>query len=96
MEQKLTGRRMVVTGAASGIGRAIATLFAEHGAKLALLDRHWPDGVRFTGSEAFGCVICDPAAVDGQDRPVSALVWSLASASVVQSSSPAVRISTNM
>ena len=36
---RLQGRRIVVTGAASGIGRAIAQLFAEEGAALALFDR---------------------------------------------------------
>ena len=34
----LAGRRIVVTGAGSGMGRAIARLFADEGAALALLD----------------------------------------------------------
>ncbi len=37
-EQELEGRRMIVTGAGSGMGRAIATLFAEHGARQTLFD----------------------------------------------------------
>lgn len=36
---RLTGRRLLVTGASSGIGRAIATAAAEEGASLALLAR---------------------------------------------------------
>jgi NAD(P)-dependent dehydrogenase (short-subunit alcohol dehydrogenase family) len=36
---KLAGRRILITGAASGIGRATAELFAREGAALALLDR---------------------------------------------------------
>jgi NAD(P)-dependent dehydrogenase (short-subunit alcohol dehydrogenase family) len=36
---RLTGRRIVVTGAASGIGRRTAALFAAEGAAVALLDR---------------------------------------------------------
>lgn len=36
---RLAGRRLLVTGAASGIGRAIAHLFVEEGARVALLDR---------------------------------------------------------
>tara|TARA_R110002020_G_scaffold475754_1_gene712057 strand:+ start:11472 stop:12206 length:735 start_codon:yes stop_codon:yes gene_type:complete len=35
----LSGRRIVITGAAAGIGRAIAERFAAEGATLALLDR---------------------------------------------------------
>jgi len=37
---RLAGRRIVITGAGSGIGRRTATLFASEGAKLALLDRN--------------------------------------------------------
>ncbi|WP_137388605.1 SDR family NAD(P)-dependent oxidoreductase [Rhodoligotrophos defluvii] len=36
---KLAGRRILITGAASGIGRAAAELFAQEGASLALLDQ---------------------------------------------------------
>ena len=39
---RLQGRRILVTGAASGIGRAIAELFLDAGAQVALLDRHAP------------------------------------------------------
>lgn len=40
MADKLTGKISVVTGAASGIGAAIATLFAEEGATVVLADRN--------------------------------------------------------
>jgi NAD(P)-dependent dehydrogenase (short-subunit alcohol dehydrogenase family) len=38
MGPRLAGRRIVITGAGSGIGKAVAELFAAHGATLALLD----------------------------------------------------------
>lgn len=37
---RLHQRRILITGAASGIGRATALLFAQHGAALTLLDRN--------------------------------------------------------
>jgi NAD(P)-dependent dehydrogenase (short-subunit alcohol dehydrogenase family) len=38
-EQPLAGKVVVITGASMGIGEAIAKLFAEHGARVALLSR---------------------------------------------------------
>jgi NAD(P)-dependent dehydrogenase (short-subunit alcohol dehydrogenase family) len=59
---KLEGRRIVVTGAASGMGAAIAKLFAAEDAALALLDRN-ADGVRAVADEisskAFACDVSD-------------------------------------
>lgn len=42
MGPRLCDRRVVVTGAASGIGRATAEIFAGHGASLILIDRKLP------------------------------------------------------
>ncbi len=50
---RLAGRRVVVTGAASGIGRAIALLFAREGARLALVDRD-PVGLDETARRTAG------------------------------------------
>jgi NAD(P)-dependent dehydrogenase (short-subunit alcohol dehydrogenase family) len=37
--RRLAGRHIIITGAASGIGRAIAELFSQEGARLGLIDR---------------------------------------------------------
>lgn len=64
MDNKLVGRRIVVTGAASGIGKAIAELFCRHGASLALLDRKWSEGSPVPHSaKAFECDVTDREAV---------------------------------
>jgi NAD(P)-dependent dehydrogenase (short-subunit alcohol dehydrogenase family) len=61
---ELQGRTAIVTGAASGIGRAIAVLFAQRGARVALLDhteektREVEDQITRAGGQATA-VICD-------------------------------------
>lgn len=74
----LDGQRVVVTGAASGIGLAYARAVAREGASLVLVDRDGPgldavaerfraDGVRV---ETFVCDIADPDAVDSAWRTI--------------------------
>lgn len=53
--QKLTGKRVLITGAASGIGYATALLFAQEGASVAIVDI---DEVR-------GCVVVDEIRTQG-------------------------------
>jgi NAD(P)-dependent dehydrogenase (short-subunit alcohol dehydrogenase family) len=69
---RLEGKRAVVTGAAGGIGGAIARGLADEGAAVACLDLH-EDGVRDVarslsarGARAWGwrCDVTDPADVD--------------------------------
>lgn len=64
---RLAGRRILITGAASGIGRATAELFAAEGAKLALADRDEKalNAVAATlEAAAFPCDVTDSASVD--------------------------------
>ena len=67
MTGKLDGRRIVITGAASGMGRDIAQLFAQEGAQLALLDRN-EAGVREVAIElsaqGYACDVSDRSEVD--------------------------------
>jgi len=63
---RLRGRRILITGAASGIGKATAHLFAAEGAALTLLDRN-ADALaavaRDTGGHACAADITDEASV---------------------------------
>jgi NAD(P)-dependent dehydrogenase (short-subunit alcohol dehydrogenase family) len=54
MAQKLRGRTAVVSGASSGVGRAIARRFAREGANVALLARN-PDGLEAAAAEVRDC-----------------------------------------
>jgi NAD(P)-dependent dehydrogenase (short-subunit alcohol dehydrogenase family) len=67
MNGRLAGKRALITGAASGIGRAIARQFHAAGATLALLDRDG-DGAALAaellGAVALRCDVRDPAAIE--------------------------------
>ena len=77
----LAGKVCVVTGAAAGIGRAIATLFAEAGATLVLADRDGPGLARVAaeivaaGGRAPDCVTAD---VTAPDAPATILAPAIA------------------
>jgi NAD(P)-dependent dehydrogenase (short-subunit alcohol dehydrogenase family) len=73
---RLEGRRVLVTGAASGIGLAIARLFRKEGAEVAMLDRDAASlgkaGV--DGAATFVCDVADEAQVrDAVARAVAEL-----------------------
>ncbi|WP_174273647.1 SDR family NAD(P)-dependent oxidoreductase [Sphingomonas bacterium] len=64
---KMAGRRVIVTGAASGIGRATALLFHQEGARLALIDRDKKallDIAAPIGAHAFPVDLADTFALD--------------------------------
>jgi NAD(P)-dependent dehydrogenase (short-subunit alcohol dehydrogenase family) len=64
----LQDRRALVTGAASGIGLAIATLFAERGARVMLSDIDAEGAAKaaaaLPGAASIGCDVTDAAAVE--------------------------------
>ncbi|MGO8904855.1 MAG: SDR family NAD(P)-dependent oxidoreductase [Solirubrobacteraceae bacterium] len=66
--ERMQGRIAVVTGGASGIGRAISLAFAREGARVAVLDLR-ADAASAVAAEAgtdargYGCDVADPAAV---------------------------------
>jgi 3-oxoacyl-[acyl-carrier protein] reductase len=77
MTDRLAKRRIIVTGAASGMGKAIAELFAAEGAAVALLDR---DEDRLAGvAKALGAPAeaCDVASAISVDAAVGAAVRAL-------------------
>jgi NAD(P)-dependent dehydrogenase (short-subunit alcohol dehydrogenase family) len=77
MTDRLQGRRILVTGAASGMGREIARLFSAEGAALALLDRNG-EGVTQV-AEAIGARAhqCDVASLTDAAAAVGSAVASL-------------------
>jgi NAD(P)-dependent dehydrogenase (short-subunit alcohol dehydrogenase family) len=68
MSGRMDKRKVVITGAASGMGREIARLFAAEGAALALLDRD-VTGVGVVASElgatGYACDVTDRDSVNG-------------------------------
>ena len=64
--ERLAGRKIIVTGGASGIGRATARLFRQEGASVAILDRSDNAAKAVAdeiGAVAIACDVSDPASV---------------------------------
>ena len=63
---RLAGRKILITGGASGIGRASSELFAQEGARVAVLDRDAAQAeavARAIGGCSFSADVSDAAAV---------------------------------
>jgi NAD(P)-dependent dehydrogenase (short-subunit alcohol dehydrogenase family) len=64
---RLAGRKILITGGASGIGRATAALCAKEGASIAVLDRSADAANEVAagiGGKAFAVDVADPGSVN--------------------------------
>jgi NAD(P)-dependent dehydrogenase (short-subunit alcohol dehydrogenase family) len=71
---RLDGRKILVTGGASGIGRATCELFAHEGASVVVIDR---DTKRVTGAPAIACDVADTTRVAQAVRQAADLLGGL-------------------
>jgi NAD(P)-dependent dehydrogenase (short-subunit alcohol dehydrogenase family) len=74
MTGRLEGRRILVTGAASGMGREIAGLFSTEGAALALLDRNEEGLAQVAAAIGARAHLCDVSSVADAAAAVKAAV----------------------
>jgi NAD(P)-dependent dehydrogenase (short-subunit alcohol dehydrogenase family) len=79
MSPAMAGRRMLVVGGASGIGRATVELFAEAGAKIAVIDRDpWVTAAEGAAPDiALRADVRDSAAVDAAVEAAAATLGGL-------------------
>lgn len=83
MTDLLSGRVAVVTGAAGGIGRAVAEAFAGHGARVALIDLPGAALDWAEGRDAFLSVPLDVTDEAATDRAVTTVTDALGLADIV-------------
>jgi 3-oxoacyl-[acyl-carrier protein] reductase len=69
LSRSIAGRTAIVTGAASGMGRATAQLFADEGARMAVVDRDEPGVARVVDEIAKAGGVAAGFALDVGDTP---------------------------
>jgi NAD(P)-dependent dehydrogenase (short-subunit alcohol dehydrogenase family) len=77
MPGRLNGRRVLITGAASGMGREIANMFAAEGAALALLDRNGEGVAQAAAAIGARAHPCDVSSITDAAAAVKAAVEGL-------------------
>jgi len=97
--ERLSGKRAIITGAASGIGRAAAFLFAQEGAKVAVFDLEEIGGVKVTQeiNESGGKAIfvrCDVSSYHDCQRAVRETVEKLGGVEILFNNAGIVRRAT--
>ena len=85
---RLAGRKLLITGGASGIGAAACRRFGEEGASVAILDRD---------QTALDALAQETKAFPGHTGPVNAVAFTISSSQLIASAlvSLLMRISTN-
>ena len=93
---RLKGKKAIVTGAASGIGKAIALGFAEEGAQVAILDLHLDkaqgvvDQITKAGGKAHA-IQCDVGFSDQVSRAVAEAVGNLGGLDILVNNAGLIR-----
>jgi len=76
-QRRLSGRRALITGAASGIGEETARYFLAEGAQVALLDRDEAGLGRLSGEVGSVAIPCDLAQPDSVQKAVTSAIRAL-------------------
>jgi NAD(P)-dependent dehydrogenase (short-subunit alcohol dehydrogenase family) len=83
MTGRLTGKRIIVTGAATGIGRSVATAFAEEGARVVIGDIAIDEGRKTASAIGADFTLCDVSSGESVKQFVDGAAQTLGGIDVV-------------